>query len=111
MKAIHIKTDRTIKIVEPENGKSFTLKELQEYVGGMVDIQHLPDGRVIYLNDNGKIEGLEKNEIATEIWKRAYPIDEYPDNNDELMVGDILLMEKTDDELQEIIAELEYEER
>jgi hypothetical protein len=114
MKALYIKTDRTIQTVEPENGKSFALKELQQYVGGagvlgMVDIQNLPDGRTIYLNDNGKIEGLDKNEIATEIWKRAYPIDEYPENNDELMVGNILLLEKTDEELQNIFAELELE--
>ncbi len=106
MKALLIKTNGSILTVEPKNGVRFMLEELQEYVGGLIDIQDLPDGRVIYLNDEGKMIGLPKNSVATEIWKRAYPISEYPDNNDELIVGDILLFEKTDDELQDILAEL-----
>jgi len=47
--AIHIPADSTQpqKEVKPANGKSFTLKEMQSYVGGMIEIIDLPDGRVI----------------------------------------------------------------
>ena len=39
------------------------------------------------LNDEGKLLGLLKNKAATDIWKKEYPIAEFPDNNDELIVG------------------------
>ena len=92
--ATHIKTDGTNTKVTPKNGKTFTLRELQGFVGGTIDIQDLPNGASIVLNDNGKLEGMPKNEVVTSIWKNAYPIEDYPYNNDELIVGDILFVGK-----------------
>jgi len=86
-------------------GQRFTLEELQEAVGGTIDMQYLPTGEIMVVNDNGKNENREKNEEATEIWKRAYPIEQYPWNNDELIVGDVLFFEV--DELDEIKDEEE----
>ena len=48
------------------------------------------------LNDEGKLIGLPKNDNAIDIWKETYPITEYPNNNDELIVGDVIIC---DDEL------------
>lgn len=93
-KAIYLKTDGTSKEITPVDGKNFSLKELQDYVGGsrVIDIQDLPkSNRVMILDDNGKCEGQPKNEKATEIWKEEYPIEEYPFNNDELIVGDVVV--------------------
>lgn len=73
--------------VKPADGKSFTLKEMQTLVEGRIDILPLPSGLYIVVNDEGKLEGLEKNENATKLWMKEYPIEEYPDNNDELIVG------------------------
>lgn len=78
--------------VEPNNGTDFTLEELQHIVDGAMDIQKLPkSGLIMVLNDEGKLNGLPKNEKATELWKENYPIAEFPENNDELVVGTVLV--------------------
>ncbi len=87
-----IKIDGTTTEVEPQNGKKFSLDELRGYVGGTIDTVRLPkSGKYMIVNDNGKLDGLPKNERATEIWKKEFPISEYPHNNDELIVGDVLM--------------------
>lgn len=92
-----IKTDGTIQEVVPANGKVFSLKEMQDFVGKgkdrMVEIVPLPSGKDIVVNEEGKLIGLETNEVATKIWKEEYPLEKYPLNNDELIVGDVLLVE------------------
>ena len=97
MKCILLKTDGTKEDVTPK--KRFTLKQLQTFVGGSIDIQSLPDGREIVLNDEGKLIGLPINDQATKIWKEQYPIGKYPHNNDELIVGDVLIIENYNWEL------------
>lgn len=82
-----IKTDGTVREVKPSNGKSFSLEELQRFVGGYIEIISLPNGNKICVNEEGKIAYLPPNERATEIWKKEYP------DRDELIVGDILLVE------------------
>jgi len=52
----------------------------------------MPSGLSMILNDNGKLEGLEKNNKATDIWKKEYPIEIYPLNNDQLIVGDVIII-------------------
>ena len=88
-----IKTDGTITEVKPNNGKTFSLKELQKFVGGLVEIVPLPSGKEICVNEEGKLIDLPKNEEATKIWREEYPIETYGFNNDELIVGDALLVE------------------
>ena len=88
-----IKADGKTVDLLPENGTRFTLKELQEAVGGTVDIIYLPGGEIMAVNDNGKLEGLPMNDEATDIWKRAFPLEKYPMNNDQLVVGDVLFFE------------------
>ena len=82
--------------VQPENGKTFTYQELQTLIGGSgyIEIVPLPSGRVIVVDEEGKLkseEFWEVNEPATEIWKLEYPIAQYPNNNDELIVGNALI--------------------
>lgn len=89
-----IKTDGTIQEVKPNNGKFFSYEELKEFVEGMVEMVPLPNGKVIIVNEEGKLNGLLKNEKATEVWKQEYPIEKYPLNNDELIVGNALLAEE-----------------
>lgn len=47
--------------VLPANGKDFTLKELQALVGGHIEYLYLPDGRILVVNEEGKLEGLTYN--------------------------------------------------
>ena len=49
---------------------------------------------LIIVNEEGKLIGLEKNEEATKFWKEEYPIEKYPVNNDELIVGNALVVEE-----------------
>lgn len=77
---------------EPENGKTFTLSELRRIVGGTIDIQKLPKtgGRMV-VNDDGKLLGLPVNKEASKVWRKNYPISEFPENNDGLIVGNVLI--------------------
>lgn len=87
-----IKTNGEKTEVKPKNGKAFTYEELHSFVGGTIDTPVMPSGRSLVVNDNGKLEKLPKNDEASKIWQEEYPIDKYPENNDELIVGDALLL-------------------
>ena len=60
MKATLIKTDGTETIVTSE-GKEFTLKELQGYVGGYIEIINLRSGKILVVNEEGLLKGLPQN--------------------------------------------------
>lgn len=61
------KTDGTIYTVNPSNGSDFTLEELQEMVGGYIEILNLHNDNIIVVNEEGKLERLPLNEAATKI--------------------------------------------
>jgi len=106
--AKYYKTTGEVLEVKPENGKHFVYKELQAFIKGdgedrgMVEIVPLPDGKSIVVNEEGKEDigvcraDTSKNIKATEVWKKVYPIDEYPDNNDELICGNALVCEESE---------------
>ena len=84
------RVDGSVQDFKPK-GKYICYEEMREIVGGMVEILPLPSGKEIIVNEEGKLNGLLKNEKATEIWKKEYPIEKYPDNNDELIVGNAIV--------------------
>jgi hypothetical protein len=51
--------------VFPANGTDFQLAELQRMVGGSIEIVPTNDGRIMVLNEEGKLLGLPRNEQAT----------------------------------------------
>ncbi len=66
----------------PNNGKDFTLKELQGIVEGLVEIIRLPETReIIIVNEEGLLKKMPHNALASAIWRQAYPIEKYPHNN------------------------------
>ena len=77
------RTNGTQEQVAPQNGTSFDLKEMQGYVGGYIEIVESPDGRLIVLNEEGKLERLPLNRAATAI---------YADPHD-FIVGDALVVD------------------
>lgn len=97
-KAIWYKGDEIIE-VEPENKETFTLEELQAFVEGTgpegtsktIQYLPLPDGRVMFVNDNGRIIGLPYNENASKFWREQYPIEKYPHNNEGIIVGNAIV--------------------
>jgi hypothetical protein len=62
-----IKPNGEVIPVEPENGTDFSLEEMNEYVGGYIEIVHPPSqqGAIMVINEEGKLKGLPFNLLAT----------------------------------------------
>lgn len=58
----------------PNNGKNYTLKELQTAVGGYIEVVRLgPSGRCLVINEEGKLMQLPFNMRATALFHHAHP--------------------------------------
>ena len=55
--------------VLPKNGKHFSLKEMQDFVGGLIEILYTEDGQPIVVNEEGKLNGSDVNHMATDMWR------------------------------------------
>lgn len=49
-----------------------TLKEMQELVGGYIELVYLPEGKCLIINEEGLLLGLPLNQQATELY--GHPI-------------------------------------
>ncbi len=78
------KCDGEIVPVLPKNGVSFTLKELSNFVKGYIQIISLKDGRLMVLNEEGKIANFKVNDTATNLAKDILFKNDY-------IVGDVLV--------------------
>lgn len=85
MKATLYKHDGTSMSVRPANGKSFSLAELQGFVGGYIESIDLNDGSVMVVNEDGKLCGLPLNTQATDILRSSYK------GATDFIVGDALI--------------------
>lgn len=79
-----IKTNGETIDVKPKNGKDFKLRELQKIVDGYIEIVWLPNDKIMVVNEDGKLRGLETNVEATRIYYNTFG---YKD----IIVGDVLL--------------------
>lgn len=78
-----------IKEVTPRNGTDFQLEELQEIVGGyiwVIGLQEDTEQRIMVLNEEGKLKGLQMNEKATELAQGFDAISQI-----DYIVGDVLV--------------------
>lgn len=62
-----IKIDGTQQEVKPQNNEFFSLSEMQQYVGGLIQIIRFSDEEAMVVNEEGKLMGLEVNEAATNL--------------------------------------------
>lgn len=76
-----IRTDGTVWEATPKNGKDFKLEEMQAIVDGYIEIVRAKDGRLIVLNEEGKLKHLPVNALATELYCSP----------DDVIVGDVLV--------------------
>ena len=85
--ALWIKANGDTATVKPENGKAFTLPEMQKFVGGYIEALRLenPPGGILWLNEDGKRLELHYNYIADLIAKTHTGI-----ARDDHIVGDCL---------------------
>ncbi len=75
-----IRANGEILEAEPKNGTSFELDELQAFVGGWIEIVNTYDGRLMVLDEEGKLKGKSVNEYASQLfgWR-------------DVIVGDVLV--------------------
>ena len=86
--ALWIKTNGDNVEVQPENGKSFTLPEMQKFVGGYIEALRVqnPPGGILWLNEDGKLLELSYNPWA-DLFAKTHCGLAYDDH----IVGDCLL--------------------
>lgn len=60
------------------------LSVLQNAVGGWIQAVDLKDGMNMYLNEEGKVHGLDLNPVATKYWEDSYGVDT------DIIVGDVV---------------------
>ena len=66
-----IKANGETTHINPENGKNFTLKELQKFVGGYIELIHF-EHTVMVVNEEGRLNNLPINEKATDIYFKRF---------------------------------------
>ena len=74
-----IKANGETTEVQPKNGTDYSLNELQGFVGGFVEIVRIDDDRIMVVNEEGKLYGLQVNEKASKLYKH------------DVIVGDVLV--------------------
>lgn len=73
-----------IKEINPNNGKQFTLEELQTIVGGYIEIVNLPDDKLLVVDEEGKLKHKPYNVRATQLLAATL-------HNGDFVVGNALL--------------------
>lgn len=63
--------------VYPKNGTDFKWEELHEFVNGYIGIIELADGYIMVINEDGKPQGLPRNDKATHIFRNNYATHDY----------------------------------
>lgn len=88
------KTTGEVIEVEPENGKDFKLKELQEIVQGYIELVILSPTQYMVVNEEGHLIELPLNLSATRLYKNLNPSTTILYEK-EIIVGDVLICNKS----------------
>ena len=72
-----IYTDKEAEDYTPKNGKTFKLDEMQGIVGGYIEIINLKDGRMMIVDEEGKLNNKAVNIPATNILRRDHFTTDY----------------------------------
>jgi len=87
-RVIHISTDNKIEVMEVEQIEYDTLYEA---VNGLVELVSINEDIDMWLNEEGKINGLEPNIIASLIYNKVFP-------NFDVIMGDVVITGGADEE-------------
>lgn len=71
--AVSVTVDGQVLVLDLNEVDS-ELTALQSAVGGWIQAVDLKDGMSMYLNEEGKIHGLDLNPIATQYWEDSYGV-------------------------------------
>ena len=89
MKALHIKTTGQVQVVEFENDTCY--QTLSAGVGGYIECVALSEQMDLWCNEDGKVDGLPFNPLATRIFHHAHKTSDF-------IVGDAVITGGIDDE-------------
>ncbi len=81
------------KIIEDVKDEP-TLKEAQDFVGGMVECITFPNGDLLIINEEGKLMQLPLNPEGTLLWRLTFTKDKYVTGYDDFVVGPAILIKK-----------------
>jgi hypothetical protein len=71
MKVMYISAEDAVTLVA--NDDEFVgYKTLSDAVGGMIEAVSLPSGMTLWVNEEGKLNGLPVNRVATELLTREF---------------------------------------
>lgn len=71
--------------VQPKNGTDFQLEELQDYIGGYIEIVRLNGDEIMVIDEEGKLKNLPFNVGATLVFNERSGI------MDDIIVGNALV--------------------
>lgn len=90
MKAVILKTNGDNAVVEFSNETAYAV--LSGAVGGLIQMVELPAHDVtLWVNEEGKLDGLPVNAKATALWVENY-------GHTDIIVGDVIITGGADDE-------------
>lgn len=69
MKAELIRPEGEIQLIAPKNNGWFTIRELQELIGGYIEIVTIATGKAMVIDEDGTFKGLPSNPRATELYR------------------------------------------
>ncbi len=81
------------KIIEDVKDEP-TLKEAQDFVGGMVECITFPNGDLLIVNEEGKLMQLPLNPEGTLLWRLTFTKDKYVTGYDDFVVGPAIYIKK-----------------
>ena len=81
------------KIIDDEKNTP-TLKEAQDFVGGMGECITFPNGDLLIINEEGKLINLPLNPEATLLWRMTFTKDKYVTGYDVFVVGTAIYIKK-----------------
>lgn len=85
-KAIFVNTDKEFEIINPKNNKDFKYKELTDLIKGNLEIVNLTGiGKILILDEEGKIKNLPINKVATTLYKTNYL------DTEDIIVGNVII--------------------
>ena len=74
-----------------KDDKEMSLKEMQDAVGGSIELAHDDGETQIVCNEEGKLMGLPENEEATKLWYRKHH-EKHGTPIQDVLVGDVLVL-------------------
>ena len=87
-----LSTDANEFVIIDDKKNEPQYKAVSDFVGGMVEAVHFPNGDLLLLNEEGKLMGLPLNEKASKLWSETFDNDNYITGRKDYVVGPAILI-------------------